>query len=95
MRPQHTTHPGPYFRNGLLCFPEWTVNLLVGAGLDPRTGQTAISGLHLDDAPALRQIQAAAAALLARFGPDHAAAAALASADVQFMLTGVPAPQQG
>ena len=82
-----------YFRNGLLCFPERIVSALVGAGLDPRTGQAAITGLRLDDGHALGQVRAAAAALLGGGGPDHAAAAALTSADAQFMLTGVPAPQ--
>ncbi len=89
---QQQTRLEPYFRNGLLCFPEWTVSALVRAGLDPRTGQAAITGLRLDDGHALSQVRAAVAALLGCCGPDHAAAAALASADAQFMLTGLPAP---
>lgn len=84
----------PYFRNGLLYFPEWTVNLLVGAGLDASVGRAAAKGLRLDDTALLADVQAAVAALLAQVGPDSPVFVALTSAEVQFMLTGVP-HQQG
>jgi hypothetical protein len=83
----------PYFRNGLLYFPEWTVNLLVGAGLDTRIAAAAVCGLRLDDHSALDQVRDAAAALLAQVEPGSPVFAALASAEAQFMLTGVPVAQ--
>lgn len=39
----------PFFREGLLFFPETTLTLLVETGLDSNIAQLAKVGLHLDD----------------------------------------------
>jgi len=54
----------PYFRNGLLYFPEKTVYALMEVGLDTQTGYMAQHGLSLDDHHSLNELSAAVDALL-------------------------------
>ena len=80
----------PYFRNGLLYFPEKTIKALLEAGLDQHTGQQAMQGLSLDDNDTLAQIAYAVDELLSRVDATSPFFNALASDDAYFMLTGKP-----
>lgn len=80
----------PYFRDGLLYFPEATVNALLSAGLDARTGAAARRGISLDDQASIGAINAALDVLLTKIEPGTALHAALSSSETRFMLTGKP-----
>ena len=80
----------PYFRNGLLYFPEETINALLEVGLDWHTGQQAMQGLSLDDSDTLAQIGHAVDELLSQVDAPSPFFSALASDDAYFMLTGKP-----
>lgn len=80
----------PYFRNGLLYFPEKTINALLEVGLDWHAGQQAMRGLSLDDSDTLAQIGYAVDDLLSRVDANSPFFSALASDDAYFMLTGKP-----
>lgn len=80
----------PYFRNGLLYFPEKTITALLDVGLDWRTGQQALQGFSLDDNDSLAQIGRAIDDLLSQVDADSPFFSALASDDAYFMLTGKP-----
>ena len=80
----------PYFRNGLLYFPEKTINALLEVGLDWRVGQRAIHGLSLDDSDLLAQISFSVDELLSQIDEASPFFHALASDDAYFMLTGKP-----
>lgn len=80
----------PYFRNGLLYVPQNTVEQLIQVGLDATVGRAAARGLKLDDERAVGELRQAIDALLMQVEPQSAIFAALTSADVEFMLTGVP-----
>ncbi len=80
----------PYFRNGLLYFPEKTVCALVEVGLDSQTGYMAQRGLSLGDRISLDELSKAIDALLLQIEPDSPFFAALTSEDAYFILTGKP-----
>jgi len=80
----------PYFRNGLLFFPEKTIDALMDVGLDSHIGDRAANGLSLDDDESLSQLNYAIDALLSRVDSSSPFFVALASDEAYFMLTGKP-----
>lgn len=80
----------PYFHNGLLYFPQNTIDVLVAIGLDWRIARTAIRGVRLDDHSTLDEIHASIRAALTMLEPDSPLHQILASEDTWFMLTGLP-----
>ena len=80
----------PYFRNGLLFFPEKTISALMEVGLDRHIGHRATSGLSLDDNESLEELTCAIDALLSRVDSTSPFFTALASDEAYFMLTGKP-----
>ena len=80
----------PYFRNGLLYFPEKTVCALVEVGLDSQTGYMAQRGLSLDDYISLSELSKSIDALLLQIDSSSPFFKALTSDDAYFMLTGKP-----
>ena len=82
----------PYFRNGLLYFPEKTVCALIEVGLDSQTGYMAQHGLSLDDRASLQELNKAVDALLLQIDSSSPFFEALTSDDAYFMLTGKPVP---
>lgn len=82
----------PYFQNGLLYFPQRTIDALVAVGLDWRIGRAAIIGLAPDDRSALDEIHQAVQIALAALEPGTPLHSALTSDTTWFMLTGLPQP---
>ena len=80
----------PYFRNGLLYFPEKTIQALLEVGLDWRIGHQATQGLSLDDNDSLEKIGESIDLLLGQVDAQSPFFGALASDDAYFMLTGRP-----
>ena len=80
----------PYFRNGLLYFPEKTVTALLEVGLDWHVGHRAISGVSLDEHDCLEQISESIDVLLSHVDVTSPFFDALLSDDAYFMLTGKP-----
>jgi len=80
----------PYFRNGLLYFPEKTINALLEVGLDCHVAERARRGLSLDDSNTLTQIGNSVDELLRRVDANSPFFSALASDEAYFMLTGKP-----
>ena len=80
----------PYFRNGLLFFPEKTIHALIEVGLDWQVGHRAIRGLSLDDLSSLDQLGQAIDPLLNQVDSTNPFFQALTSDDAYFMLTGKP-----
>ena len=87
----HTSPLLPYYRNGLLYFPEKTVEALVAAGMTQSVAQAAQAGLALDDDPKMDEVRRIVQVMLAQSAPDSAVHAALSDPETQFMLTGKPA----
>jgi hypothetical protein len=83
-------HLRPYYRNGLLYFPEKTIGILLSVGLDWRVGYAAKRGLAVDDEASLNELGRAIRVLLRQAENSSALHDALAAPDVQFMLTGRP-----
>ena len=80
----------PYFRNGLLYFPEKTVRALIEVGLDSQTGYMAQHGLSLDDHRSLSELSTAIDALLLQIDSTSPFFNALTSDEAYFILTGKP-----
>ncbi|MBZ0304211.1 MAG: hypothetical protein K8J31_31035 [Anaerolineae bacterium] len=80
----------PYFRNGLLYFPEKTIQELLAVGLDSQIARRAARGLSLDDSASLEKLSCAIDTLLSQIDASSPYFAALASDDAYFMLTGKP-----
>lgn len=80
----------PYFRNGLLYFPEQTIQALVEVGLDRHTAHRAIRGLSLDDTASLNTLNQTVDALLAQVDSSSPFFSALSSDEAYFVLTGKP-----
>jgi hypothetical protein len=80
----------PYFRNGLLYFPEKTIRALVEVGLDWQTGHRATRGISLDDGESLAKLTHAIDTLLSQVDYNSPFYNALTSDDAYFMLTGKP-----
>ncbi|HLV36084.1 MAG TPA: hypothetical protein VKY59_13250 [Spirillospora sp.] len=80
----------PYFRNGLLYFPERTIQALIEVGLDPYTARRAMQGLSLDDTSSLNTLNQTVDALLAQVDSSSPFFSALASDEAYFVLTGKP-----
>lgn len=80
------TKYAPYYRQGLLCFPDKTLNLLVESGLDAELAKLAHHGLHLDvDHDFIIAINHHMATVLPSL--DREIQAELASHDVEFMMS--------
>jgi hypothetical protein len=80
----------PYFRNGMLYFPEKTINALMEVGLEWQIGHRATRGISLDDAESLRKLSQAIDTLLTQVNCDSPFFTALTSDEAYFMLTGKP-----
>lgn len=80
----------PYFNNGLLYFPERTLQELVAVGLDHQVARRASRGLSLDDNASLEKLSGAIDTLLAQIDASSPYFEALTSDDAYFMLTGKP-----
>jgi hypothetical protein len=80
----------PYFRCGLLYFPEVTVAELRNAGLAPDTSAQAERGLSLDDREHLSEVRRAIDTLLSQVDITSPFMTALTSEDAYCMLTGQP-----
>ena len=80
----------PYFRNGLLYFPELTIKALLDMGLDTTIGSQATQGVSLDDRESLGALNCAIDKLLNQADPSSPYFTALASDEAYFMLTGKP-----
>jgi hypothetical protein len=80
----------PYFRNGLLYFPERTIKALIEVGLEWQIGHRATRGISLDDSESLYKLSHAIDTLLGQVDCDSPFFTALTSDDAYFMLTGKP-----
>lgn len=80
----------PYFRNGLLYFPEKTIKALVEVGLEWQLGHRATRGISLDDVDSLSKLTQAIDVLLGQVDHNSPFFTALTSDDAYFMLTGKP-----
>jgi len=85
-----STRLEPYYQNGLVYFPQSTIDVLVAVGLDWRIGRAAVRGLAADDYSTLGEIHEAVKNLLANIEPGTPLHIALTSENTWFMLTGVP-----
>ena len=81
----------PYYRNGLLYFPEKTVEMLLAAGMEQSVAQAAHEGLALDDDRRMNEVRRVVQVVLAQSPAESAIYAALSNPETQFMLTGNPA----
>ncbi len=80
----------PYFRNGLLYFPENTIKVLVEVGLEWQIGHRATRGISLDDGDSLNKLAHAIDTLLGQVDCSSPFFTALTSDEAYFMLTGKP-----
>lgn len=79
----------PYFRDGMLYLPDKTVNLLIGAGLDPFIARAALRGLTLDDDKTMiAEISDTLVKVLGEITEDSRAYQELNSQETFFMLSG-------
>ncbi len=80
----------PYFRNGLLYFPQRTIEALLAVGLDQNISEKALRGLALDDVHSLTQLSQAIQVFVGQVERETAIAGALTSEESHFALTGLP-----
>lgn len=81
-----TSNYMPFFREGLLCLPKATCQLLVESGLDIELITRASTGLHLDDdRQHINAIHEYIQAILDTLDPM--VQRILSSQDVEYMLT--------
>jgi hypothetical protein len=80
----------PYFRNGMLYFPEKTIKALVEVGLEWQVGHRATRGISLDDGESLSKLTHAIDILLGQVDHNSPFFNALTSDEAYFMLTGKP-----